>query len=337
VGGGTIPTYYHDTANRPAGTITVSGSGASAGYVNRYAVPIFASDCSTVETRDASALLSDYVFRFLEWKQDWINSELRQGAAQPHVYATDIANIEIPVPSAEEQRRIVTVLDRAFASIATATANVKKNLASARSIVEAEVRSLFGARGDGWAEFKIPEISSNLDSQRRPVTKSERIPGDVPYYGASGQVDSVRDHLFDDNLLLVSEDGANLLARTYPIAFSISGKSWVNNHAHILKFDHSPTQRLVEYYLNSISIAPWVSGMAQPKLNQKALNTIPIPLPSENERGRIAKRLDALMAECESLADYYERTLVQLVDLKQSLLDSAFSDTLFKDCQRIAA
>jgi type I restriction enzyme S subunit len=150
-------------------------------------------------------------------------------------------------------------------------------------------------------------------------------------------VDSVRDHLFDDNLLLVSEDGANLLARTYPIAFSISGKSWVNNHAHILKFDHSPTQRLVEYYLNSISIAPWVSGMAQPKLNQKALNTIPIPLPSENERGRIAKRLDALMAECESLADYYERTLVQLVDLKQSLLASAFSDTLFKDCQRIAA
>ena len=80
---------------------------------------------------------------------------------------------------------------------------------------------------------------------------------------------------------MVSEDGANLLARSTPIAFSVSGKYWVNNHAHILKFENMATQRFVEFYLESINLDEYVTGMAQPKLNQKALNSIPIPIPSE--------------------------------------------------------
>lgn len=125
----------------------------------------------------------------------------------------------------------------------------------------------------------LGDICSNYDGKRVPITQSDRQPGEYPYYGASGIVDYVADYLFDEDLLLVSEDGANLLARVTPIAFSVSGKIWVNNHAHVLKFESQATQTYVEYVLNSMSLEPYITGSAQPKLNQKALNSIQIPLP----------------------------------------------------------
>ena len=136
------------------------------------------------------------------------------------------------------------------------------------------------------------EIAINLDSQRRPVTKSARTTGSVPYYGASGIVDYVSDYIFDGDYLLVSEDGANLLARSTPIAFSISGKTWVNNHAHVLKFNSYAERRFIEIYLNSIDLSPYVSGAAQPKLNQANLNRIPVPAPPLDEQERIVAILD---------------------------------------------
>ena len=123
----------------------------------------------------------------------------------------------------------------------------------------------------GWQTKTLDQISENLDSRRIPITKAVRTNGEYPYYGASGIVDYVAEYIFDCDALLVSEDGANLLARSTPIAFSVSGKYWVNNHAHILKFDQSETQRFVELYLESIPLDDYITGAAQPKLNQKAL------------------------------------------------------------------
>jgi type I restriction enzyme S subunit len=122
-------------------------------------------------------------------------------------------------------------------------------------------------------------LAQNLDSMRKPITSGLRESGEIPYYGASGIVDYVKDYIFDGDFLLVSEDGANLVARNTPIAFSVSGKSWVNNHAHILKFNTYVERRFVDIYLNSIDLTPHISGAAQPKLNQKNLNCIQIPIP----------------------------------------------------------
>ena len=123
---------------------------------------------------------------------------------------------------------------------------------------------------EGWTYKKLPDISENLDSIRKPVTKRNRTTGIYPYYGASGIVDYVDDYLFDENLLCISEDGANLLMRTYPIAFPISGKVWVNNHAHVLRFKNMATQKYVEYFFAGTKIDEFVTGAAQPKLTQKA-------------------------------------------------------------------
>jgi len=144
-----------------------------------------------------------------------------------------------------------------------------------------------------WPMEEIGKISENLDSKRVPITKGERKPGPFPYYGASGIVDSVAGYIFDEDILLVSEDGANLLARSTPIAFSVSGKCWVNNHAHILRFRHRCTQSYLEIYLNSISIEQYVTGAAQPKLTQQALNKLKVPLPPIETQKAIVAEIEA--------------------------------------------
>ncbi len=128
----------------------------------------------------------------------------------------------------------------------------------------------------------LPELGENLDNKRIPITGGDRKAGKYPYYGASGIVDYVADYIFDDDLLLISEDGANLVARVTPIAFPSTGKVWINNHAHVIKFKSMAMQCYVENLLNMIDISPYVTGTAQPKLNQAKLNTIPIPVPEED-------------------------------------------------------
>ena len=154
-----------------------------------------------------------------------------------------------------------------------------------------------------WSAKTLDQIATNLDSKRVPITKGDRKAGEFPYYGASGIVDYVANYIFDGDTLLVSEDGANLLARSTPIAFPASGRYWVNNHAHILKFDHMATQRFVEFFLESIPLDEYITGAAQPKLNQKALNSIPIPLPATiAEQAQAVDQLDSLAMQSELLS-----------------------------------
>jgi type I restriction enzyme S subunit len=110
VGGGINPTYFHNYANRNKNTITVSGSGASAGFINFYKNPIFASDCSTIEAKNDTVDVK-YIYRAMQNLQMYIYAKLKSGAAQPHVYAKDLANLEIPFPPLVEQQRIAALLD----------------------------------------------------------------------------------------------------------------------------------------------------------------------------------------------------------------------------------
>jgi type I restriction enzyme S subunit len=253
------------------------------------------------------------------------------GAGTKFLKLDMIKNLKLHLPPLPEQKRIVAIADEAFEGIDRAIRNTEKNLSNARELFESYLNSIFTQKGDGWKNEKLGDICENLDSKRIPITKSKRQIGSVPYYGASGIVDYVADFIFNENLLLVSEDGANLLARTYPIAFSISGKTWVNNHAHVLRFREMRLQKFVEYYLNSISLASYVSGMAQPKLNQKALNSISVPLAPKADRERIIENLDVLTQETQRLENIYRQKIAALKELKQSILQKAFTGELTAD------
>lgn len=165
---------------------------------------------------------------------------------------------------------------------------------------------------DGFEKVELGSIYINLDGKRKPITKSDRNAGIYPYYGASGIVDYVEDFIFDEDLLLVSEDGANLLARSTPIAFSVNGKIWVNNHAHVLKFENIATQKYVQYFLNSIDISKYVTGAAQPKLNQQSLNSIEIPLPPLEIQQQIVAEIEGyqkIIDGAKQIVHHYKPTI----------------------------
>jgi restriction endonuclease S subunit len=201
--------------------------------------------------------------------------------AYPSINQTDVESLQIPVPPLELQKEIVAEIE-----------GYQKVINGARAVLD-HYRPHIPIHPD-WPKRSLGSLAENLDSRRVPITKGDRKKGPFPYYGASGVVDSVADFIFDEDILLISEDGANLLARSTPIAFSVSGKCWVNNHAHVLKFAEFATQKFVEVYLNSISIEEFVTGAAQPKVNQDALNRIPIPIPDDITTQR------TIMAEIEA-------------------------------------
>ncbi|MDD5201434.1 MAG: restriction endonuclease subunit S [Terrimicrobiaceae bacterium] len=301
-------------------------------YLNKALAPDFVGHCSTeiFPLKPRSEVSRDYLLYWLLADEtcDRINATCT-GARMPRADMKEVLGFDFPLPPLAEQQRIVGLLDEAFAGLATARAHAAKNLQNARALFESHLQSVFTQRGPGWVETTVDKISTNLDSKRVPITKNVRSSGEYPYYGASGIVDYVAEYIFDGDALLVSEDGANLLARSTPIAFSVSGKYWVNNHAHILKFDDMATQRFVEFYLESIKLDEYITGAAQPKLNQKALNSISIPIPTLlDEQRKIVESVESLQEETQRLATLYTRKLAALEALKKSLLHQAFTGHL---------
>lgn len=247
---------------------------------------------------------------------------------KPGINRNEVYSIRIEVPSLKEQQHIVAILDKAFTAIDKAKENAERNLNNARILFNSYLQSVFANPADGWEEKTLDKISDNLDSKRVPITKSIRRSGIYPYYGASGIVDYVDGYIFHEDLLLISEDGANLVARTTPIAFSVSGKIWVNNHAHVLRFDNLITQKFVELFFASIKIDKYITGTAQPKLNQAALNSIIIPIPPISVQECIVNKLKALSAETKKLEAIYKQKLADLEELKKSILEKAFKGEL---------
>ena len=277
-----------------------------------------------------NSLLPKYLFHLMtsDAYKNFIG-ELSDGVNINNLKFDDLRRFAVPHPPLPEQRRIVGILDEAFEEIATAKANAEKNLQNARAVFESHLNAVFTQRGKGWVDTTVDQISTNLDSKRVPITKSDRTRGEFPYYGASGIVDYVADYIFDGDALLVSEDGANLLMRSKPIAFPVSGKYWVNNHAHILQFQNMATQRFVEFYLESIKLDEYIRGAAQPKLTQKALNSIPIPIPKLVEaQAKIVEGIESVSEETQRLESIYQKKLSALEELKKSLLHQAFTGAL---------
>ena len=260
----------------------------------------------------SSVQLSPEFTKYL-FRSDLIRKQIMKtasGVTRFNVSKKKFSTIIIPLPPLHVQARIVDILDK-FTQL---EAELEAELEARNKQYDFYRNRLldFAHRDDfaGQVEWKtLGEICENLDSQRRPITSSKRKKGIYPYYGASGIVDFVESYIYEGDYLLVSEDGANLLARNTPIAFSISGKNWVNNHAHVLKFDTYEGRKFVEYYLNQIDLKPYISGAAQPKLNQNNLNSIPIPLPPLSEQRRIVGILDRFDTLTNSISEGLPREI----------------------------
>ena len=174
---------------------------------------------------------------------------------------------------------------------------------------------------EGWEVKKLGEVCEILDSLRKPVTKKDRREGIYPYYGASGIQDYVDSYIFDGRYLLVGEDGAKWGASDKS-AYIIEGKSWVNNHAHILKVNSIINDKLLEYYLVFKDLSEYITGAIVPKLTQQALRSIPIPIPPLPEQSRIVEELDLL----SNIIEKKRQQLSELDNLAQSIFYDMFGD-----------
>ena len=275
-----------------------------------------------------SELNSKYVSYFL--RTNLFKEQIKRGVSSgkiSSINAKGLGRAEIPIPCPDNlekslaiQSEIVRILDKFSALTAELTAEL-----TVRKKQYAYYRDQLLSFDEDEVEWKmLGDLGENLDSKRKPITSGLREAGSIPYYGASGIVDYVKDYIFDGDFLLISEDGANLLARNTPIAFSISGKSWVNNHAHVIKFDSYAERRYVEYYLNSIDLAPYISGAAQPKLNKKNLESIRIPNPSPEDKERIVSILDKF----DALTNSINEGLPREIELRQKQYEY-YRDLLF--------
>mgnify|MGYP000976382894 CR=1 FL=1 len=273
-----------------------------------------------------------YKFFFKTWRYiQSLNRNLEGIRDGKMISYSQFSSVKVPYPrSFKEQQKIADCLS----SIDELIDAENRKLKALEKYKKGLMQKLFPAEGKTLPEWRFPEfrgksewrikplgkICTNYDSRRIPITEKDRVKGEIPYIGASGVIDYINDFIFDEDLLCVSEDGANLVARTYPIAFSISGKTWVNNHAHVLKFSHKYTQNIVESYLNMINLQDFLTGMAQPKLNRAKLDIIPIPLPEEEEQQKIADCL----SEVDKIITEQSNKVEQLKAHKKGLMQGLF-------------
>jgi type I restriction enzyme S subunit len=267
--------------------------------------------------------------------------ESARSTTVPSLRKGDVEELRFPLAPAAEQKRIADKLD----TVLTRVDAVNTRLARVAPLLKRFRQSVLAAATSGrltedwrggravnetWRVIPLGKYVENHDGARVPISETLRTErrGAYPYYGASGVIDTIDGFTHEGKFVLIGEDGANLVTRSKPIAFIATGKIWVNNHAHVLKCKEGASDEYLAYYINSIDLTPYVSGSAQPKLNQKNLNTIPVPVPPTEEQTEIVRRVETLFA----LADRLEARLAQAqtaaTRLTPALLAKAFRGEL---------
>lgn len=174
----------------------------------------------------------------------------------------------------------------------------------------------------GWEVSRVKNICDNLDFLREPVSAENRVNEKClyDYYGASGIIDKIDDYNVDDTVLLIGEDGANLVFRNLPLVYRAAGKIWVNNHAHILRVRENCDYSYIAYALEAGDFTTYITGSAQPKLTQFNLMRFPVPCPSRSEQAAIAAYLDDKCSAIDGVIAEKEALITELETYKKSLI-----------------
>ncbi|MBL8021697.1 MAG: N-6 DNA methylase [Leptospirales bacterium] len=234
------------------------------------------------------------------------------GSLSPRTNWSSLAEFEFDLPPLDQQRRIAEILWALDLAI--------QKLHGVAGDLQVLRRAIFGPDLARFPTRPLIEVADFLDGKRVPLSEKERAKrrGPYPYYGASGIIDSVDDFLFDEALVLLSEDGFNLVNRTSRIAFKVEGKTWVNNHAHVLRPRTEVNIDFLSEYLESISVEPYITGTYQRKLNKSECERIPIPIPSAAYQADIARmiaRIENVMASLQVQVAVSKKLVSLLVNL----------------------
>lgn len=246
------------------------------------------------------------------------------GGTRTRLYYKNLSMYQLSFPPLPEQQKIAEILSTQDKLIELQ----EKKIEQLKELKKAYLQKMFPQKGskypelrfkgftDPWEQRKLGECVTFLDTMRKPLKESEREKGIYPYYGASGIVDYVSDYIFDEELVLLSEDGANITDRNYPVCFLASGKYWVNNHAHVLKVNAENENNFICNSLERMDFTQYNSGMAMPKLNKDVCHNIPLFCPIYEEQ----KQIGDFFRNLDSLITLHQRKSEQEKQKKKALM-----------------
>lgn len=241
-----------------------------------------------------------------------------------------LREILIPIPSIKEQEKIASILSTVDEQIDNVDALIEKNKELKKGLMQTLLtkgightkfkKTEIGEIPEEWDVKKLECVFEILDSMRKPIKASDRekIEGNIPYYGASGVIDWINDYIFDEELILLGEDGENLNSRNSDLAFKIYGKTWVNNHAHVFRVINKKECNIdfMVYYLEAKDYSIYIAGSAQPKITQAQCRKFLLPLPEKQEQDKIA----SILLESDKKIEEYENKKQKLEELKKGLM-----------------
>ena len=353
IAGGQTPSCYHNVSNRQGKTITVSASGAYAGYVQYFEIPIFASDCSTIKIKDENMTSSKFLFYMLLASQTEIYA-FQRGSGQPHVYPSQLVGLDIPTPTIDEQHKIVELLEDHLSRLDAALADVKQAKMKAaqfrRSLLQAAFTGNLDYDGASlFAEWQTKTIGEIADTQLGKMLNKGKQTGEntVPYLRSVnvqwGRVDTSDLNQMDilpselakftikKGDLLICEGGESgrvaIWDREEPIGFQnalhrVRAKSEITNKYLYYYFEWLVKNQLIEHLFNGVTIKHFP---------QENLRSVEVSYPAIDEQRVIVEHLEGHLSRLDasvSLADAMEK---QSNGLRRSLLQSAFTGQLTKE------
>lgn len=262
------------------------------------------------------------------------------GSTVKHISANDIKKIFIPLPPSDEQQRIASFLE-AHGRLTSRLIRNKRRMIGLLNEQRQAIINRAVTRGLNptapmkptgidwmpevpahWEVIPLRHLSTCLDGRRVPLEASARAKmlGEIPYWGANQIIDHLNEFLFDEDLILLGEDGAPFFDRIKPVAFFSQGKVWPNNHIHVLRPKPGNRPEFIVQALNCVDYANYVGGATRDKLTQSYMKAIPIPVPPKDEQDAI---LDHLKQECtplERAAERAEREIDLIREYRERLI-----------------
>ena len=274
--------------------------------------------------------------KFLYWYLIWHTPKIRalgSGTTFKEISGTVARTISFSFPSFAEQECIVSVIEEQFSKLDAAENylnRANKNVYRMRRAILAETFYDGSELPKTWVETTLGEVCDVLDSRRIPVNAKSRLEqiGKVPYFGATGQVGWINRSLFNEELVLVGEDGAPFLDLYKKKAYIVNGPSWVNNHAHVIRARNMTSNRFLLHVLNTLDYTPFVNGTTRLKLTQVALKSIQIPLPPFAEQERIVSVIEEQFSKLDNIDLAIGNSLRRIEQLRRSILELAFTGKL---------
>jgi len=331
---------------------SIAGTIGRVGVVSKNDIPANTNQALAIIRLINSNVLHPFIYYYLTSPIVQSIAQKRiAGVGRANISLIDVSAFQIPLPPLAEQKKIVEKIEELFSGLDNGVASLKKAKEQIKLYRQSVLVSAFSGKlttkftkntenlselsvlsglPHGWKWVKLGEVTNNFDGQRIPLSKEVRAKrkGEYRYFGATEIIDYIDDYIFDGTYLLIGEDGANLLSKSRPLSFIVDGKFWVNNHAHVLQTKNGLKIKYLNYFFNSISLGSYVTGSAQPKLTQKNLNKIPLPLSPLNQQTQIVEEIEKRFSEADNLEKAIDDSLEKSAALRQSILKQAFEGRL---------